>query len=194
MRSLLVVSVAAGVVVASAAGCSNKTVPGPQDAGLGFDVTEMVLLKSPVDPSIFILLSDRAGLCDLLNSGYGLNNLKESNTFLLNLVNIASAVPTFGPLDAGTYPMVVDTTQSRIGFNAVGLVDFVDVGCNPTQIPATGGAVYVDALNINAGGYASGTYDVLFNLQRIQGSFDAGYCEYQLDAGVVLPDGGFVCY
>jgi hypothetical protein len=195
MRNLVMTSIAGALVLGGFAACSNNSGgPDVQDGGLGFTVNEAVFLNAP--PTTFVYLSERTGLCALLNSGLTLENLQSTSTLVLDLINIVDVAGHTLPVDAGTYQVVLSTTVAQPGLYALVGVVTTDAMCGGGEFDGTRGSVELSSINANDGGYATGTYDIIFGSLRVPGSFDAGFCNFTYvsdGGGPLLPDGGAPC-
>jgi hypothetical protein len=195
MRSLVLTSFAGVWLLVGFGACSNATQLPIQDAGLGITVKESVFFTVP--QGVYVYMSDRTGLCDLLNSGVLLPNLQATNSLVFQMVNLVDAIHT-GPVDAGTYQVVQSQTVAQAGLYTLAGVVTTDPVCTAYEFDANGGSVVLASINANDGGYAAGTYALLFGNEQVLGSFDAGFCNYTYvppaDGGyLLLPDGGIPC-
>jgi hypothetical protein len=186
-------------------GCKTSLPQTPiSDAGLGIDVKDSIFIDlGPPIYEVSVLLSDHTGTCDLLNAGVGLDNLKNTNSLVLSLLN-AVGVSTAAPVSAGTY----NVTVSFLSLPSTGQWTEVyeyssDETCQAVNPPlGVSGTVTLTSIDRVDGGHAVGSYDVVFTTaQRVQGTIDATWCPYTfvLDAGTGdggvadagIDDGGF---
>lgn len=183
MRSLLVASVAVAVVLGSVAGCSSSS-PANPDAGdgLGFTITEQIFIQTPV--LTYVFLSDRPGLCELINAGV---YIKSANILSLGLVNVDSPT-SVAPAIPGTYNLV-DTVPGAVGLYLYNTgVTSNDATCTGFASGPSTGSVNLASISAVDGGTAVGSYGMFFGLTHVQGSFDASFCNYTY---VSLPDAGW---
>ncbi|HMK74292.1 MAG TPA: hypothetical protein VK454_13185 [Myxococcaceae bacterium] len=199
------------LVVGALPGCKPSLPPTQiTDAGLGFEIQDSIFIDfGPPDYLIGMLLSDHTGLCDLLNAGVGLDNLKNTNSLALSFLDAVGS-STAAPVTPGVYQVTV----SFLSLPSFGKWSEVyeyssDETCEAVNPPlGVDGTVTLNSIDRVDGGHAVGSYDVVFTTaQRVQGPFDATWCNYTFvldggtgDGGVAdggTNDGGFdagTCY
>lgn len=187
MREVVVGVVALGLLVSSIAGCKSSSPAGGPDGGLGFTVQETIFIE--YQNEVFVYLSDRTGLCGVLNGGAFAKSATILSLYLANLTSPTSS----SPIVPGTYA-VVTAPPTDGGLYSAADLSVSDSNCAGTFSSANGGSVVVSSVALGDGGHATGSFALTFGQTPIQGTYDANFCLYAPppDAGV-LPDGGTDC-
>ncbi|HXX29144.1 MAG TPA: hypothetical protein VEJ89_00315 [Myxococcaceae bacterium] len=196
MRSMAATGVALALLVtAGLAGCKASLPPVTiTDAGLGFDIQESIFVDfGPPNHFVGVLQSNRTGMCDALNAGVDIGELKSTSVLAISLLNLAT-ITAGSPVVPGTYDILNDLSSvPGVGTWSYAYAYTTDASCNGPLSPPTGiaGSVTLASIDRSDGGHATGSYDITFDTyQRVQNPFDALYCPYTFvyDAGTA--DGG----
>ncbi|HEU4759266.1 MAG TPA: hypothetical protein VFT91_04710 [Dehalococcoidia bacterium] len=172
--SLLPAMAVAGLLTACGGDFFSGTV-----RGASFQPRDAVFMTSSPPGSTgqlaFVAMSDQSGLCDKLKA-----NQAPKSSSMFGLVLGVMDTTGLGALVPGSY-VVVSRSSSTTGNISMAFFDHLDAWCQSTFGPAsaegTAGSVELTDITIEAGGSASGTFDVNFDTDRVTGSFVAPYCD-----------------
>jgi len=146
--------------------------------GLTLDVKESLFLGNggaQENPNmLFLLMTDRPGLCDAIRSG---NTLEDMTYFRVHPVVTSYHGQYFQPRP-GNYPVIPNLAISLAYAHAS--LERTDSACQTAEIvEGTGGTITLDGYEPKPGGRMTGSFAVTFGTDAEPGTgdFDALYCD-----------------
>jgi hypothetical protein len=141
---------------------------------------------------VVIALSDKTHLCDMLKN----NQLTADSTSFIMLLGVSQGGLTFTDvLSTGKYRLFNPLTDiipplasgTRLTFPIFTKLDGQCQNGLGANGAATGGSVTLDHFDPVNGGFATGSFDLAFNSDNGQGTFNAPFCDYQPPASNPAP-------
>lgn len=122
-------------------------------------------------PTTLILLTDRGGVCNGIQTGTWGKNITEMAIYLF------SERHSSPPASPGTYHLRTTDPMTGVAY-------FVkqDEQCRlapglSNSVPADSGSVVLESINPRSGGSAKGSFDIILQSgDRVTGTFDSAYC------------------
>jgi hypothetical protein len=129
-------------------------------------------------PLPFIVLSDQTGMCDRLKA----NQVPRNATLLYLVVADINSDWSYNPPQPAKYPLRTDSVDGK---TSTAVFDKQDDTCTSAiggSVTANSGTVELTSYNYHSSttsqpsGSTSGTFDLMFYMDHVTGSFSASYC------------------
>lgn len=158
--------------------------PGYMDgtvAGLNLSVKDAIfaLIKdtSGTTQGMYLIMADKPDLCATIKAN---RQPKSLSGVIFSMIRYTDTGTVLAP-EVGDYT-VINSTPPRGGSYAGAFFGHTDANCTSTiaQAAATGssGLVKLTSMKAEAGGSASGTFDVTFGTSdKVKGGFNAAFCD-----------------